>query len=635
MIVLSTNRALFVFVGTFLVCMCPVTHSAFAQLSAPPSTASGSGRASLKLQVDRHIVQVGETIRINVTIQIEGGAGDQFERPKLSGFRLTASGTTSSATSWINGHVTTRRVQVFEAVAERPGSHSVGPARLRLGAKWIESNIARVEVRSGSASSGRRNRAGNAQSQSGSSNSGRTGSDPSDVPFGLRARQGVLPSTFVHGEPSSKNVYVNQQIVVDWRLYVSSSLSDVRLTKLPETEDFWAEELHRASPMRFVRQSLGGTDYYWALIRRVALFPQKAGKLVVGSLHTRLWMRGDIGSRTRASEPIEVNVLPLPEKGKPSNFPESNVGNFEIASMLDRDQVKIGDAVTFRVVVSGDGNLSQLTLPKLGSIDGFKVYEPKITEQPDHKGAKLRGERIAEYLLLPSKKGKHRLPVLSLPFFEPHSKTYREAKTETLELTVTGAPLLEGSRPLSSSKENRLEVDIRPPASGGSLLVHREARRSGLTFPLLMMVVPPILLLGVAGVNRVRARMMRPSRRSRNRASAKRVRKLLADAEGLQQREELPRFFATLADALHEQLGNLLGRTTEGLTRDELRSVLSEQGLDRTLVNRVVAELDNADFARFSPSASGRRETRDAIARVQQLVFELSASGREHKGRAS
>ena len=58
----------------------------------------------------------------------------------------------------------------------------------------------------------------------------------------------------------------------------------------------------------------------------------------------------------------------------------------------------------------------------------------------------------------------------------------------------------------------------------------------------------------------------------------------------------------------------------EALTLGELREHLVKHGFDKETAEAVVKELENCDFARFAPSASGSGEMRAALRRVRALL---------------
>ena len=65
---------------------------------------------------------------------------------------------------------------------------------------------------------------------------------------------------------------------------------------------------------------------------------------------------------------------------------------------------------------------------------------------------------------------------------------------------------------------------------------------------------------------------------------------------------------------------DMLGTKAEAYTLDQLRALLVERGFAKDTAEAIVKELENCDFARFAPSASGPGEMKAAARRVRTLL---------------
>ena len=65
------------------------------------------------------------------------------------------------------------------------------------------------------------------------------------------------------------------------------------------------------------------------------------------------------------SNPVEIEVLPLPEAGRPDAF-TGLVGRLEVSASIDRTDAETNDALTYRLEVSGTGNIRTLMDPPFG-----------------------------------------------------------------------------------------------------------------------------------------------------------------------------------------------------------------------------------------------------------------------------
>ena len=111
--------------------------------------------------------------------------------------------------------------------------------------------------------------------------------------------------------------------------------------------------------------------------RKVVLYPQKTGKLVLEPLSLNLSVgiptqkRDFFGSKiyrqvqkTTTTGKNIINVKALPEKNKPDNF-NGAVGQFEFDVILSKKSLKASESFQAKVKVNGKGNLKLFKLPKI------------------------------------------------------------------------------------------------------------------------------------------------------------------------------------------------------------------------------------------------------------------------------
>lgn len=565
--------------------------------------------ATVRLEVDRHLIALGEALQVIVRISIDGRSGySQFAPPTLKGFRVSSGGMSSQNIEVVNWRIRRRETHSYTAIPVALGQQTVGPAAIRVAGRWVKSNVIKVTVKKGSSA---------AVTPAPTS--------PTTDP-GLSAGDKVLPRVFIAGKATPQKVYVGQQIVALWTLYTQSDVLGFRTLTQPTTDGFWSDDLRSPRRLEFRRKVLQGRVFYAALLARKALFPQRPGKLSIGTMSAMVrTLETFTSSAKRQSDVLEIEVLPLPEQGKPKGFAEQNVGSYDLVATLDRTRIKAGDAVTLRIVVRGVGNLRQLVVPKLGEIEGLKIYEPKAKERIDNED-RIEGEKVIEYLLLPTRSGKISIPPIALPYFDPRAKRYRKARSAKLTLVVTGKhPGDAKAGTGGDAKQNVLGRDIRPPRPARKL-THRSPRRAVGVPQLVLVALPLGVLLLIVGAGRLRAQLSRQTERSLGRAAARRVRAHLKAARDKQRAGEAVACFAELEAALREQLAHQLGERTEGLPRDELRRYLQDRGFSAALIDRIGEELDNCDFARFAPSASAGRELEAALERTRQLLRDIGAT---------
>ena len=158
---------------------------------------------------------------------------------------------------------------------------------------------------------------------------------------------------------------------------------------------------------------------------------------------------------TIASEPLELTVLSLPEKGRPVNF-NGLVGAYDIQSQLAPSEIKTGESATLTVLLSGRGNIKRIPDLRLPEVAHIKVYadQPVLKEETDVNG--LMGSKTMKWALVPEKEGVFEIPSLSVSFFDTTRQRYRAIKTPPLSLNVLPADKDQMHASLDVSKEQKI-----------------------------------------------------------------------------------------------------------------------------------------------------------------------------------
>jgi cytosine/adenosine deaminase-related metal-dependent hydrolase len=133
--------------------------------------------------------------------------------------------------------------------------------------------------------------------------------------------------------------------------------------------------------------------------------------------------------------------------------------------------------------------------------------------------------------------------------------------------------------------------------------------------------LPPLLfVLVVLGSSTLRHR----ERRSTTASSIQR--RLLRSAEDALRHGSPRSFYDRVVDSIHHALESRLGEPVAGLPQTELRARLTEAGLDDDLVQRVINELEGADFARFAASGVSKDEMERCLDRAEAIIVRIRSA---------
>lgn len=121
--------------------------------------------------------------------------------------------------------------------------------------------------------------------------------------------------------------------------------------------------------------------------------------------------------------PLNVNVIPLPDKGKPEGFTGA-IGLFSITEPTPASPVaRVGEPLTLKVEISGEGNFSRLTPPALTNDATWRSYTPKM-EFIGRDPRKFEGKQVIEYVVIPREAGLQPLPKVRFSYFNPETREY-------------------------------------------------------------------------------------------------------------------------------------------------------------------------------------------------------------------
>ena len=366
--------------------------------------------------------KVGLNEQFTLTFSLDA-SGDRFVAPNLSGFTVLAGPSSSSSTSIVNGKVTKETSFTYRLRSKKMGAFTIYPAKIKVKGKELRSNTLSVQVLKSSPKS--------------SSNKSPEAIAKSNV--------------FIQLELSNSKPFVGEQIIASYKLYFSQEVRSPELLESPTYTGFWHEEFDLGKNYPVSEEFINGKKFQVALLKKSVLIPQRSGKLPIASMElevpvaTPTNQRDFFGRRTSrivniicSSGKMVLNVKPLPQKGKPSNF-SGAVGSFEFTTKLDRDSIQTDESANLSLRISGTGNLRMIDLPEFDVPNDIEAYEPKYKERINLKQSGLSGYKREEYLLIPRNKGVYKIGSVSFSYFNPSKKKYTTINSPSYSLRVKGS----------------------------------------------------------------------------------------------------------------------------------------------------------------------------------------------------
>ncbi|MXX33659.1 MAG: protein BatD [Gemmatimonadetes bacterium] len=315
----------------------------------------------------------------------------------------------------------------YHFLALRPGVFEIGPVTVKAAGQTILTEPVRITIAEGPP-------------------------DPVAVPEDLR-------TTAV---ADKRRVYVGEPVLVSYRLLARDvfrgfegwSVRGETTFTPPVHEDLQVHDLGR-QPGGWRRFSVDDRSYRAAAEHFVSFVALETGEKVIDPAQfrvqvnrrslsgSRAQLRDPTGARTMGNwtpmtlttDPISVEVVPLPTEGRPESF-RGHVGRVEVASRLNRSEAEVGDTVTLRVEMTGDAYLRLMPEPEIILPDGFDIFGPEVSDDPRRLAVGQPGERTLVYRLVPNREGSYRIAAVEVAWFNPGTGEYGVSRAEPFEITV-------------------------------------------------------------------------------------------------------------------------------------------------------------------------------------------------------
>lgn len=313
------------------------------------------------------------------------------------------------------------------------------------------------------------------------------------------ALSGDAKNFFVKAELSKTRVYKGEQIIVSYYLYRRTRATVRDVLQYPNFQGFIREDLEMpilSNRPDFEAVNLGGVPFERALLARYAIYPIKDGKLRIDGFSVRVdYIPKNPGAEdmmedpffqfftqvtprtgTSKSDPLTVEVLPVPEDGK-SAFFTGGVGDFEVSSHLDPGPIKANAPMTLQVTVRGKGNVNLVEFPQVNWPKEFKFYQAQGKTKNLGQGTQ---EKTFEVVIIPLQKGHLQIPQVDFEFFNPESRSYQKKSAPPLSIDVLeGEPGSSGSMMTRTPEEGARDPAPEPSPSGYGTLRSSDKRSEG------------------------------------------------------------------------------------------------------------------------------------------------------------
>ena len=555
-------------------------------------------------------VYVGDNFTVRFVVNDKA---KDFRGPDFKGFSLRSGPNSSSSTSmsFINGQMSSSVQTSFSytLTADVEGTFTVGAATCKADGKQISSKPFTVKVEKLTKQAQQQRQQQQQQ-------------EPAKIDD---------KSLFARASVSKSNPYQGEQVIVTYKIYTQVPISQFAIDKLPGNRGFWAEDLSVGKQIKQYEETVGDRRYQVAEIRRGALFAQESGTLSIDPLDLNVLamvqrQRRRTGSiwdlfddpffnaqqaveRPLSTNKVTVKVRPLPDG--PDNF-SGAVGRFEITGGLNLDKVKANEALSYKVTVSGNGNLMLINAPEPRFPSVFEVYDPQIDDNIRRGDNGVSGSRTFEWVLIPRSQGTYTIPELEFVYFDPSIGHYKTLKVDAQEVEVARGD----ARAAAVGKDdvqllNRDINYIHPVPSSMQALKSEQHAGWGFWAAAVAIVLAAVAAVLLIGRHREQQKDVAGMRMKRATRLAKR--RLRCAAAHLGSGSSAP-FYEEIYKAIWGCLSDKYNIPLSELSRDSVSACLEQRSVSAEQQAAIMKLLQDVDMARFAPG--------DAAAQMRSIYDE-------------
>ncbi|RKU07912.1 hypothetical protein C6502_16255 [Candidatus Poribacteria bacterium] len=428
----------------------------------------------------------------------------------------------------------------------------------------------------------------------------------------------------VEASVDNSRPYVNEQIIYTFRYLYTARIPSFNSPKYtrPSLRQFWTTELERN---RAQRKMIDGT-LYWIEEIRVGLFPITAGRVTIEPAKLSLPLSTGRGRpqspNVLITNPVEVDVRPLPQQGRPTDF-VGTVGQYRIHAQTDRQTIETGDGFTLRMQVSGTGNIKTVPTPIVPTLPNMAIYDPQITDAIRVVDSKVRGSRTYEYVIIPSKEGDWTIPAIDYPYFDPQTDSYQVART--MPITINVLPNSDGAVGTTPSHTTQSDIhllkqDIRY-IKPDSLKLSDQHLQPYKRISFWVVQTLPIAVVLLVWFYRQR-QAKRDPKQLREQYAAKNALQII-EAAKKHPTDEPTIFYGTLANGLYQYIGDIFDVSPGGLNPELVRQRCEAAGFPESATTQIVDTLTQCDYVRFAPVAANPTDMEDAFNRARTSINEI------------
>lgn len=399
-------------------------------------------QAEVKVSVTLDPPQIVQGQTAILRLSVAGASSARFVMPVVSGLEFSPAGQSSSI-QIINFSRTDTVTYAYRISGYTPGTYTIPAILIEAGDSSKQTNPLTLTITKNNDSSA-------ASAEEDKQDSSASAQDGDQVSIDSDQRNKPY---FLQMELKKDRVYVGQMVPVTFRLFVRAGMPFGSKT-LPslESELFTIGSLTTKPGQYSV--VLEGVPYH-LLMWNSSITPLKAGSYelsarqlaevqdrerVLGggsSLFDQFMTRAQVKEVELKTKAMTINVLPLPQEGKPASF-SGAIGSFTFVAQVSPTLLTKGEPTELTATIEGAGNFERIDWPGLNENRLWRSYKPSSTiKATDQAG--LEGKKIFQQALIPLSLEIKEFPMLEFTYFDPEKGQYKTLRSDPLSLQIQDA----------------------------------------------------------------------------------------------------------------------------------------------------------------------------------------------------
>ena len=559
---------------------------------------------TLTVTTDKNPALVGEQILIKFTVNAKA---KDFKSPNFQGLRILSGPNSSSSSSYsfVNGESKSEITTTYSyyVSASKEGNYTISSASVNANKKTISSNPLTIKVVKGK----------------------------------KQENNNIEKNLFITVNTTKKNIIVGEQIIVSYKLHTRLELENTELSQLPNLNGFWKKDLESSS--RFKREVIDGIPYNTAIIKKTVLTAQKSGKLEIDPIKVTCSIRitnqrnrrdpfanffntYNVKEEIISSKKITINVKDLPSP-KPNNF-SGGVGNFEISSKTDKNELNANDALTYTIKLTGTGNIELIKPFIIDFPKDFEVYDPKITEKI-FQGGNKRSIKTFEYLLIPRYKGDYKIPSYNFSFFDTKQKKYVTKNTQVHNINVLKSNNDEGNiTSFSQQKIESINNDINY-IKNSTIFSEKTNQTISLNILYFLFFLPLILMVLLSIILSVRNKNPLNLIDKKHKLAKKIASKRLKKANEFLNTKNYDGFYEEIEKSLWGYFSDKFKVDIINLSKDSINDYFTKHQISKDVKNQFIDLINRCELERYSPVSNKSEQVNSLLSEAEKIIINVEA----------